>query len=164
MNVQTSKRGLKPFVIGAQKLYLSLPDSVRFAQALQGSLGQRAGSVDVGISPSFINLAHVSNVLRGSRILIGAQNVHQEENGAFTGQVAIRELVELGVQFVIVGHSELRVQQGETNGDVNRKIKTCLGSGVIPVACVGDNREARDRGLSQEVVARELDHQGHGFW
>ena len=146
----------RPLVIGAQKLYLHLEDSIDFASQLRDSLADRSLSLDVAVCPSFINLAHVAGVLKGSSVGIGAQNVHQEENGAFTGQVAIRELLDRGVQFVIVGHSELRTQQGEKNEAVNRKIRTCLARAITPIACVGENRQEREQGRSNDVVEQDL--------
>ena len=146
----------RPLIVGAQKLYLRLNNSVAFAQELQKHLRDTYLDLDVAVCPSFINLAHVAAVLKGSRVQVGAQNVHQEQNGAFTGQVAIRELKDQNVTSVIVGHSELRRQQGETNDAVNEKIKTCLKNGVTPIACVGENRRDREENRSREVIRRDL--------
>lgn len=146
----------KRLVIGAQKLYLSLRDSVRFAHELKAAVGDRIFSFDLAACPSFVNLAHVAEILQGSRIGVGAQNVHQEDTGAFTGQVSIRELTDLDVRYVIVGHSELRVQQNETNGMVNKKVKTCLRNDVTPVTCVGETHEERQSGRSKDVIERDV--------
>jgi triosephosphate isomerase len=143
-------------VVGAQKLYLSLRDSIRFAQDLRSAVGDKPFSFELGVCPSFVNLAHVSEVLQGSRIGLGAQNVHQEDSGAFTGQVSIRELLDLEVRYVIVGHSELRIQQNETNGMVNKKVTTCLKHGVIPIVCVGETLDDRQAGRSKSVIEKDL--------
>ena len=143
-------------VVGAQKLYLSLQDSVQFARDLLAEIQDQVFSFDVAVCPSFINLAHVAEILRGTVVGVGAQNVHQEDNGAFTGQVSIRELLHCGVTYVTVGHSELRKYQHETNGQVNQKVKTCLRHGVIPIACVGEHREDRDKGRSCDVIREDI--------
>lgn len=149
----------RPLIVGAQKLYLSrLPEAVEFAKELVRKVQNKHFDFDIAICPSFINLAHVADILRWSQIEIGAQNVHQENDGAFTGQVSIKELLseEIKVKYVMVGHSELRIQQGETNEMINAKIKTCLKHGVIPIACVGETREQRDLGRSEEVIERHI--------
>lgn len=145
-----------PLIVGAQKLYLSLNDSIKFARDLATNLRDRSFPFDIAICPSFINLAHVANILKESQIGIGAQNVHQEDSGAFTGQVSIKELLQIGVKYITVGHSELRTYQGETNGDVNQKVKTCLKHGVIPIACVGEKKEERESGKSKEVIDQDI--------
>lgn len=146
----------RPIIIGAQKLYLDLKAAVAFAADLSRTLRGHSFSFDVGVAPSFINLAGVAHALANSPVKLGAQNVHQEEDGAFTGQVSLRELKPLGVSFVIVGHSELRAQQRESNEEVNRKIKLCLKHGVVPVACVGEQREDRHAARSKEVIRSHL--------
>jgi len=142
----------RTLIVGAQKLYLHRDDSKKFAQRLVKTIRDKQYSFDIAVCPSFINISDVSDILRGSNVGIGAQNVHQEDSGAFTGQVSIQELLSLGVKYIIVGHSELRNQQGETNGMVNKKIKTCLKHDVVPIACIGENYEERQAGRSKEII------------
>jgi triosephosphate isomerase len=146
----------RPLIVGAQKLYLSLNDSVEFARQLVKAVDNKRSPFDIAVCPSFVNLAYVANILRESPIAIGAQNVHQENSGAYTGQVSIQELLGLGVQYVIVGHSELRNQQGETNGMVRQKAKIALKHKVIPIVCIGENKEEREAGRSEEVIERDI--------
>lgn len=148
-------RTRKPLIVGAQKLYLQLGEAVEFAQQLRAAVSDRHVSFDIAICPSFINLAHVAEVLRGTQIGIGAQNVHKEYTGAFTGQVSIKELLQIGVRYVIVGHSELR-REGETNGKVREKVEICLKNRVIPIVCVGEDRREREQGISKEVIACDI--------
>lgn len=146
----------KVLIVGAQKLYLSLEDSKEFAGRMITIINNRRFSFDLAICPSFINLAHVADILKGSQIALGAQNVHQEDIGAFTGQVSMKELIAVGVKYVIVGHSELRNQQRETNEMVSRKVKMSLTQKVIPITCVGESKEEKDAGRSEEVIERDL--------
>lgn len=143
-------------IVGAQKLYLSLNDSVEFAKQLVKAVDGKPFPFDIAVCPSFINLAFVANILRGSPIAIGAQNVHQENSGAYTGQVSMQELLGIRVQYVIVGHSELRNQQGETNGMVRQKAKIALKHKVVPIVCIGESKEEREAGRSKEVIERDI--------
>jgi triosephosphate isomerase len=145
----------KPLIIGAQKLYLSLEESIEFANRLRAATDSNLFSSDIAICPSFVNLAHVAAILRGSHLGIGAQNVHQEDSGAFTGQVSIKELKQLGVGYVIVGHSELR-REGETNDLVRKKVGICLAHGVTPIVCVGEDWEERSAGLSERIIEEDV--------
>lgn len=146
----------RAIIVGAQKLYLGLKGAVEFAQELKAAAGSKSYPFDVVVCPSFINLAHVAEVLRNSPIKVGAQNVHQEDSGAFTGQVSIKELTDQYVSYVIIGHSELRRQQGETNEMVRKKMITCLKHGVTPIVCVGDTVEDKQAGRSMKAVVEDL--------
>lgn len=152
----------RPLVIGAQKLFLPLPDAVGFASQLLSTLSGPL-SLDVVLCPSFVNLAHVAEILRasGSVVSLGAQNVHFSR-GDYTGQVSSVELKALGVEYVLLGHSELR-SEGETNGMVNHKIRACLADELIPIVCVGDNQNQRESGLSKATISRDLDDGLYGL-
>lgn len=145
-------------IVGAQKLYLELEDSKIFARQLVDHFREENFNFELVICPSFINLAHVAEIINGSKnIKLGAQNVHQRNIGAFTGQVSIKELAGIKVKYVIVGHSELRRQQKETDVDVNQKIRTCLVKNIVPIACVGENIEQRNLGISEDTVCNSLE-------
>ncbi|MBI3246520.1 MAG: triose-phosphate isomerase [Deltaproteobacteria bacterium] len=155
----------RPLVTAAHKLFLSLSEEIGFAKELIRKTQNEDYDFDIAVCPSFINLAHVTQILRGSKIGVGAQNVDQAENGAFTGQISMQDLQGIGVQLVTVGHSELRAYRveghleeypRETNETVNAKIKICLKYSVVPIACVGETREDRDNGKSREVIERDV--------
>lgn len=145
-----------PLVVGNQKLYLGPQDARDFARWLAGVAGDGSRAFDVAVCPSFIGLAGVCDVLRGTSVGCGAQNVHREASGAYTGQASIEELLELGIGYVIVGHSEVRSQLGETDGDVNAKVKMCLARDLTPIACVGETRADRDAGRSRDVIGTQV--------
>jgi triosephosphate isomerase (TIM) len=134
----------KPLIVAAHKLFVGLPEAVSFSHALLGALQTRRLSLDVVVSPSLINLAHVAEVLRGSPVAIAAQNVHQEGRGAFTGQVCLEELVGLGVKYVVIGHSEVLAQGRECVETLARKIRWCVRHAVRPIVFLTDQGPPAD--------------------
>jgi triosephosphate isomerase len=93
----------------------------------------------------------------GSNIAVGAQNVHWESSGAFTGEVCAEMLLELGVEYVVIGHSERRQYFGETDQTVNKRLHAALAAGLKPVVCVGETLEQREAGRTEQVVGEQLD-------
>jgi triosephosphate isomerase len=114
------------------------------------------GGAQFALAPSFPCLRAVADRLSGSSILLAAQNVHDRDAGAFTGEVSPGMLAELGVQLVIVGHSERRQLCGEDDQQVARKVAAAQRHGIVPLLCVGETKAERDAGRTLEVVARQL--------
>jgi triosephosphate isomerase len=114
--------------------------------------------VDVVVAPPFTALRSVQTVIEADHLAIqlAAQNVHWEESGAYTGEVAPGMLAKLSVGYVIVGHSERRQYFGETDEDVNRKVKAVLGAGMTPIMCLGESLEQREAGETEALVASQL--------
>jgi len=110
----------------------------------------------VVLCPPFTSLLKVSEILRDSKLYLGAQDTHWEREGAFTGEISPLMLRELGVRYVIVGHSERRKYFHETDEMINKKLKAALSFGLIPIFCVGETLEEREKGLEKEVVKRQL--------
>jgi triosephosphate isomerase len=127
----------RPLIIGVQKLFLNLSDSIQYSGKLSAFLESRSLPFDVLICPSLINLAHVATALRQSQVYVGAQNFHQEESGPFTGQVSLHELIYLNIRHVLIGHSEL-CQQGETDALIRFKVELCLKHHITPIICLGE--------------------------
>jgi triosephosphate isomerase len=98
----------------------------------------------------------VSKSLHGSRVNLGAQNVHWEESGAYTGEIAASMLTEIGVRFVIVGHSERRQFFGETDVTVNLRLKAAQKHGLTPILCVGETKQQRDTGETESIISAQL--------
>lgn len=111
---------------------------------------------EILICPPFTSLCVASDMLKGTKVKLGAQNVHYEEKGAFTGEVSIDMLKELDVSYVIVGHSERRWVFGESDEMINRKLIACLEKGVRPILCIGERIEDREAGLTFKVVETQL--------
>jgi triosephosphate isomerase len=117
--------------------------------------GALTGDVEVVICPPYTALRTVTELTRDSGVLVGAQNMHEEDAGAFTGEVSAPMLLELGVQAVVLGHSERRQYFAETDGALARKVPKALAAGLLPILCVGETEEEHEAGETQ----RKLRHQ-----
>ena len=118
---------------------------------------------EIVVCPPFIDLRAAVEAAAGSNVAIGAQNVHWEKEGAFTGEVSVGMLTAIGVTHVIIGHSERRQYFNETDDTVNRKLKTALENGFTPIVCVGEVLEERDAGLTEDVLRRQCMRAFHGM-
>ena len=111
--------------------------------------------VDVVVCPPFTDLKAAAAACAGSNVKLGAQNVHWEASGAYTGEISAAMLKDLGVEYVIIGHSERRQYFGETDATVNARTKAALAAGLIPIVCVGETLAERDAGNMEAVVVRQ---------
>ena len=111
--------------------------------------------VEAVVCPPFTDLKDAAAACAGSNVALGAQNVHWEASGAFTGEISAAMLKDLGVKYVIVGHSERRQYFGETDETVNKRTKAALAAGLIPIVCVGETLAERDGGKMESVVVRQ---------
>jgi triosephosphate isomerase (TIM) len=147
----------KPIIAGNWKMYKTAAEALGLANELKNELvGIRETDAEVVVCPPFTALYAVGTLLQGSTIKVGAQNVHWEKEGAFTGEIAASMLTESGVQYVIVGHSERRQYFGETNDGVNKRAKAALANGIRPIVCVGETLAQRDAGQTEVVVRDHL--------
>jgi triosephosphate isomerase len=145
-----------PLVAGNWKMN---PGSLREARDLAAGIRREleAGKApETVVFPPFLALPAVGEALRGGPVGLGAQDVHWEAKGAFTGEVSAGMLKEAGCTHVILGHSERRHIMGETNEMVNRKVKAALAAGLTPIVCVGELLEERNMGVTREVVERQI--------
>ncbi len=149
----------KDLIAGNWKMNATHLEAIQMVQKLSYRLDyadyQR---VDVVVCPPFTALRSAQTVIESDHlsIALGAQNVYWEEKGAYTGEVAPGMLASLSVSYVIVGHSERRELFGETDEDVNRKVKAVLGAGMTPILCVGETEDEREAGVTEEKVARQV--------
>lgn len=111
---------------------------------------------DVVVCVPATDIYAVGEALKGSNIHLGAQNVHFAESGAYTGEISADMLKELGVEYVVIGHSERRQYFGETDETVNKRTLTALSKGLIPIVCIGETLEERESGKTEEVLKRQI--------
>jgi triosephosphate isomerase (TIM) len=148
---ETTIMARKKFIAGNWKMNTTLDEAVSLAKAVVAKVGSLT-DVDVALCPPYINLQAVAGVIKGSTIKLGAQDVHWEAKGAFTGKVSCAMLKSVGVTYVIIGHSEQRTYFHETNETVNKKIKAALAAGLLPIVCVGETLQERKSGKMESVV------------
>ncbi|MCI8590252.1 MAG: triose-phosphate isomerase [Clostridiales bacterium] len=110
---------------------------------------------DIVVCTPFVDLANAMDAAKGTNIKVGAQNVHFEAAGAYTGEISAEMLCEMGVEYVIIGHSERRQYFGETDVTVNKRVKAALASGLTVILCVGEMLDERENGITSEIVAMQ---------
>jgi triosephosphate isomerase (TIM) len=143
-----------PFVAGNWKMFMTVAEARQLVSELVPGL-QTTGGVEKVLCPPFTALMAVRALLEGTQIGLGAQNLHWEASGAYTGEIAPPMLAEL-CRYVIIGHSERRTYFGETDTTVNKKVQAALQHGLMPIVCVGETLEENEDGLTAEVVGRQM--------
>lgn len=144
-----------PLIAGNWKMYKTSSEAIVLAEAVVEALSM-PDETQVVVCPPFTALAAVGQVVAGSRIGLGAQDLHWAKEGAYTGEVSAEMLWDIGCRYVIVGHSERRQYFGETDESVNRKSLAALASGLTPIICVGETLFEREAGHAHAVVEAQL--------
>lgn len=143
-----------PLIAGNWKMNMTVSEAGVFAdELLKNTLNE---SVEAAICAPFIDLPVLIGKLKDTNIKIGAQNVYYEESGAFTGEISAPMLKDLGVHYVIAGHSERRELFGESDSDVNKKVHAVIEAGMVPIICVGETEAERDLGEHTAKVAGQV--------
>ncbi len=148
----------KYLMAGNWKMNKTVPESIVLSQQLCNQRNRKWEDVDVVLCPPAIDLKSVFTVLDFDKtdIAIGAQNVHWEESGAFTGEISIPMIKEVGCTYCIVGHSERREMFNETDAAVNAKVKALIASDIAPIVCVGESLALRDAGTYLEFITAQV--------
>jgi triosephosphate isomerase len=131
----------RPFVCGNWKMHKTVAEAAAFVHELLAAPSLGAGAVDIAIASPFTALAAMQPLLAGSRVALAAQTMHWADQGAYTGEIAPPMLVEFGVRYVILGHSERRAHCGETDAAVNKKVRAAIAHGIVPIVAVGESHE-----------------------
>ncbi len=143
-------------VAGNWKMHTVPEAAVELAREVARRVRSSADSAEVAVCPPFVSLAAVAEVVRHTPIRLGAQTMHEADEGAFTGEVSAAMLVAVGCRYVILGHSERRQLFGETDDGVNRKVRSALSHGLAPIVCVGETLDERKARTAEPVVGRQL--------
>ena len=144
-----------PLIAGNFKMFKTVAETVSYINELR-SLAKDVGNVDIVIAPPFTAIAAAAEAVIGSSIGVGGQDVHWEREGAFTGEVSAGMLREAGARFTIIGHSERRTLFGDTNGTVNKKMHAALSAALVPIVCIGETLDQRDRNETMAVLDRQI--------
>ncbi|WP_089126334.1 triose-phosphate isomerase [Tolypothrix sp. NIES-4075] len=147
----------KIVIAGNWKMFKTQAESQEFLQGFLPTLQETPQEREVVLCVPFTDLSALSMNLHGSLVQLGAQNVHWEESGAYTGEISAPMLTEIGVRYVIVGHSERRQYFGETDTTVNLRLKAAQKYGLTPILCVGETKEQRDAGETEFLISTQLE-------
>lgn len=143
-----------PIIAGNWKMHYTVEEAVKTVEALKPLV--KDAKCEVVVCPTFVCLDAVVKAAKGSNIKVGAQNVHFEEKGAFTGEIAPGMLQAMGIDYVIIGHSERRQYFNETDETVNKKLKASFAHSLIPILCVGESLQEREANITEEVIGRQI--------
>jgi len=152
----------KPFIAGNWKLHKTIPEAVELAGELAAALADTSAA-DLLVCPPFPALKPVADVLEGSGIAVGAQDIFYENSGAWTGTVSGPMLTAAGCSYVIIGHSERRQHFHDTGEVVNRKLNAAFNAGLIPIVCIGEPLEKRQQNVTREFLKKQIDESFAGI-
>ncbi len=144
-----------PLIAGNWKMHMTVRNALGLVDGLLNRTPDPSG-VELAVCPPFVCLHAVCERLRGSSIRVGAQTMHWAESGAHTGEISPGMLTEVGCQMVILGHSERRQHNGETDQQINQKVRSALAGGLDPILCVGESLAEREAGQAQHVVSTQV--------
>lgn len=154
---------MKPIYLGTNwKMHKTIRESEAYARVLKDACGTIPEGFTIFIIPPFLSLPKVSEILKGTSIKVGAQNMHWEPQGPFTGEISPVMLKEIGIEIVEIGHSERRQYFGETDFTVNKKVLSALSHRLTPLVCVGEPAVEKSYGVQREYVLRQVRIALHG--
>lgn len=146
----------KKVIAGNWKMNKNLNESLSLIKEIKLAALNLSGKADVIICPPFTSLETGANLLKESPVKLGAQNMHFEESGAFTGEISASMLKSVGCEYVILGHSERRAIFNESNEMINKKVKKALSSGLKPIFCVGETLEERESNRTEKIIEIQI--------
>lgn len=146
----------KIIIAGNWKMYKTQAEAVEFVQAFKSKIEDTDESRKIVLCAPFTALGAISKSLHGSPISVGAQNIHWADAGAYTGEISGSMLTEIGVNYVIIGHSERRQYFGDTDETINLRLLAAQQHGLIPILCVGESKSQRDAGEMEKIIINQL--------
>ena len=146
----------KIVIAGNWKMHKTQAESLEFVEQFKSQTESTDEAREIVLCAPFTSLSIMSQNLHGSRIKLGAQNIHWEDKGAYTGEISGEMLTEIGISYVIVGHSERRQYFGETDQTVNIRLKSAQKYGITPILCVGETKAQRDAGDTENIIINQL--------
>lgn len=147
----------KVIIAGNWKMYKTRAEALEMLQGFLDQLSETPENREIVVCAPFTLLETLSKVLHGTRVRLGAQNIHWDAEGAYTGEISGPMLAELNVRYVVVGHSERRQYFGETDDTVNQRLKAAQKFGLIPILCVGESKQQRDMGEAEAVITEQIE-------
>jgi triosephosphate isomerase (TIM) len=144
-----------PIIAGNWKMYKTVADTVKYVKEFRGMVKDIA-DVEIVVAPPFTAVHAAAEAARNSNVIVAAQDLYWEREGAFTGQVSAQMVREAGAEYVIIGHSERRTLFGETDTMVNQKAVAAFAAGLTPIICIGETLDQRDRNETFEVLDRQI--------
>lgn len=145
----------KPLIAANWKMYKTPKDTRAWAEAFVPLVAGHTRD-EIVVCPTFLCLAPLAEGVAGSLVEVGAQDMHPESEGAYTGEISAQMLQAVGCRYVILGHSERRHYNCENDWDVNRKLRAALAAGIVPIVCIGEVQEEREEGRTNDVLLRQL--------
>lgn len=146
----------KNIVAGNWKMHMNLSETIQLISEIKKKVEDLDTNCGVIICPPFTSLDAAAAMIKDSRIKLGAQNMHYENKGAFTGEVSADMLMSVGCEFVILGHSERRTIFKESDELINKKIHAAISAGLTPIFCIGETLDEREKGITFDVVKRQM--------
>ncbi|MBD2655043.1 triose-phosphate isomerase [Synechocystis sp. FACHB-383] len=146
----------KIIIAGNWKMHKTQAEAQAFLQEFKPLIEDAAESREVVLCVPFTDLSGMSQQLHGGRVRLGAQNVHWEPGGAYTGEISAAMLAEIGIHYVVIGHSERRQYFGETDETANLRVLAAQKAGLIPILCVGESKAQRDAGETEQVIIDQV--------
>ena len=150
-----NRRYRKTIIAGNWKMNKTLSETKAFAEELKNLLGKPKWC-EVVLCVPYVNIPSAVRLFKDCRVSVGAENCHYESHGAYTGEVSAEMLKEVGVKYVIIGHSERRQYYNETDFTVNKKVHAALEAGLYPIVCVGESLEQRELGVTMDLIAYQV--------
>ena len=152
----------KPLVVGNWKMNTTADEAIELARSITTDIGAII-ETDIVICPPFVWLSPIASVITNTSIKLGAQNLHWEDKGAYTGEISARMLKDVGCEYVIIGHSERRQYFGETDQSVNQKLKKAIDAELTPIVCLGESLQDREANRTNALITNQFNNGFEGF-